>query len=137
MKYLPMDRLGARETSPKVIEFGIFLPGISSAAGYSVVVKIIHETDQYIQAIQPVIVKQDHSADPTYSDYWSGKMNLQTTPAPAGSTAWEAQGAMLIAIWSALPEGAPSTSSSIPTHERSVSGGFRPSPWVARHTTSL
>jgi hypothetical protein len=50
MNYLPMNTLGALEVSPKVIQFGIFLPGVDAAKGYAVSVKIIHETDQYLQA---------------------------------------------------------------------------------------
>jgi hypothetical protein len=36
MNYLPMYKLGARETSTKVIQVGIFLPGVDSAQGYAV-----------------------------------------------------------------------------------------------------
>lgn len=86
MNYLPMNKLGALETSPKVIQFGIFLPGIDSALGYSVSVKVIHETDQYLQALQPVLVAQEHSVDAVYGDYWSGQIDLNTAPAPAGSS---------------------------------------------------
>jgi hypothetical protein len=50
MNYLPMNQLGALEISPNVIQFGIFLPGVDSGQGYAVSVKIIHETDQYLQA---------------------------------------------------------------------------------------
>ena len=88
MNYLPMTKLGAQETSPKVIQFGIFLPGVTPTAGFSVSVKIIHETDQYIQSVQPVVLPQTHSMDATYSDYWSGTLDLTTQPAPASSKAW-------------------------------------------------
>jgi len=88
MNYLPMNSLGAREVSPKVIQFGIFLPGIDPAAGYSVAVKIIHETDQYLQAAQPALVAQTHSADATYGDYWSGQIDLNTAPPPPGSSSF-------------------------------------------------
>jgi len=88
MNYLPMNKLGAQETSPKVIQFGIFLPGVDSALGYSVSIKIIHEKDQYIQAVQPVLVAQAHSVDPVYGDYWSGQIDLNTAPPPSGSTAF-------------------------------------------------
>ena len=53
MNYLPMTKLGAQEVSPKVIQFGVFLPGVDASTGYAVSAKIIHETDQYIQAVQP------------------------------------------------------------------------------------
>lgn len=88
MNYLPMNSLGARETSPKVIQFGIFLPGVDSASGYSVSVKIIHEKDQYLQAVQPVVVPQMHSVDATYGDYWSGQINLNTAQPPASPSSF-------------------------------------------------
>ena len=85
MNYLAMNTLGALETSPKIIQFGIFLPGVDPAQGYAVSVKIIHETDQYLQAVQPVLIAQTHSVDPTYGDYWSGQINLNTATPPPGS----------------------------------------------------
>jgi hypothetical protein len=36
MDYLPMHKLGAREKSPKIVQFGIFLPGVDSGTGYAV-----------------------------------------------------------------------------------------------------
>jgi maltooligosyltrehalose trehalohydrolase len=86
MNYLPMNSLGALEISPKVVRFGIYLPGVDSAKGYAVSVKIIHETDQYLQGAQPALVTQAHSVDPTYGDYWSGQIDLNTAPAPSGSS---------------------------------------------------
>jgi maltooligosyltrehalose trehalohydrolase len=86
MNYLPMNSLGALEISPKVVRFGIYLPGVDSAKGYAVSVKIIHETDQYLQAAQPALVTQAHSVDPTYGDYWSGQIDLNTAPPPPGSS---------------------------------------------------
>jgi maltooligosyltrehalose trehalohydrolase len=88
MNYLPMNQLGARETAAGVISFGIFLPGIDPQNGYAVSVKIIHELDQYLQAVQPVLVAQSHSVDPTYGDAWSGQVVLAQVPAPAGSIGW-------------------------------------------------
>jgi maltooligosyltrehalose trehalohydrolase len=88
MDYLPLDKLGGRETSPGVIAFGIFLPGVDAQTGYGVSIKIIHEIDQYLQAVQPVLVPQAHSVDETYGDYWSGQINLAQTPPPTGSTAF-------------------------------------------------
>lgn len=83
-----MNKLGAQETSSKVIQFGIFLPGVDSGSGYNVSVKIIHETDQYLQAAQPAVVAQNHSVDATYGDYWSGTIDLNTAQPPPGSTAF-------------------------------------------------
>ena len=88
MNYLPMTKLGALEVSPKVVQFGVFLPGVDAAKGYSVSVKIIHETDQYIQAVQPVLVPQNHSVDAIYGDYWSGQIDLNTAAPPPGSSAF-------------------------------------------------
>ena len=86
MNYLSMNQLGALEISPKVLQFGIYLPGVDSGQGYAVSVKIIHETDQYLQAAQPALVTQAHSVDPTYGDYWSGQIDLNTAPPPPGSS---------------------------------------------------
>jgi maltooligosyltrehalose trehalohydrolase len=83
-----MNKLGALEISPKIIQFGIFLPGVDSAKAYAVSVKIIHETDQYMQVVQPVLVPQAHSVDSIYGDYWSGQLNLNTAPPPPGSSAF-------------------------------------------------
>ncbi|MGA9567544.1 MAG: alpha-amylase family glycosyl hydrolase [Candidatus Korobacteraceae bacterium] len=88
MNYLSMNSLGAVETSPKAVHFGIFLPGVDSGAGYAVSVKIIHEKDQYLQAAQPAVVAQTHSVDPTYGDYWSGQIDLNTATPLSGSTAF-------------------------------------------------
>ena len=88
MNYLPMNNLGALETSPKVVQFGILLPGVDPAHGYAVSVKIIHERDQYLQAAQPALVNQSHSVDATYGDYWSGQIDLNTAPPPAGSSSF-------------------------------------------------
>ncbi len=88
MNYLPMNTLGAQEISPKVIQFGIFFPGVDPSKGYAVSVKIIQETDQYLQAAQPAVVAQVHSVDPVYGDFWSGKIDLNTAAPPPGSTAF-------------------------------------------------
>jgi maltooligosyltrehalose trehalohydrolase len=88
MNYLPMNRLGALETAPKIVQFGILLPGVDPGDGYAVSVKIIHELDQYIQDAAPAVVTQSHSLDPIYGDYWLGQINLSTAPAPSGSSAF-------------------------------------------------
>jgi maltooligosyltrehalose trehalohydrolase len=92
VNYLPMSKLGAQETSPKVIQFGVYLPGVDPAAGYSVSVKIIHETDQYIQSVQPVVLPQTHSKDAVYGDFWSGTVDLTRQAAPPNAKAWGADG---------------------------------------------
>jgi len=92
MNYLPMNKLGAQEISPNVIQFGIFFPGVDAAKGYTVSVKIIHETDQYLQAAPPAVVPQAHSVDPAYGDFWSGQIDLTTAAVPPGSTAFGKSG---------------------------------------------
>ena len=87
MNYLPMNKLGAREIAPKVVQFGILLPGVDAGKGYAVSVKIIHEKDQYLQAAPPAVVTQAHSIDPSYGDYWSGQIDLNAATPPPGSTA--------------------------------------------------
>ena len=49
---LPLDVLGAVETAGTVT-FGLWLTWVSAADGNSVSVKIIHERDQFLQAIPP------------------------------------------------------------------------------------
>lgn len=85
MKFLPMNKLGAQEVRPKVIQFGVFLPGVDPAQGYTVSIKIIHESDQYMQAVPPVVVAQTHSVDPTYGDFWSSQLDLNPVAPAQGS----------------------------------------------------
>src|SRR5580658_1641047 len=88
MNYLPMNKMGAREIASKIVQFGIFLPGVDPADGYAVSVKIVHQVDQYIQSVLPAVVTQTHSVDPIYGDYWSGQIDLSTAPPPSGSSAF-------------------------------------------------
>jgi len=55
--------------------FGMFLPWVSAADGYRVVLKILHEKDQFLQGIRSKEFPLTHSVDPEYGDFWS-------TPAP-------------------------------------------------------
>lgn len=86
MNLLPLQKLGAREITPGVIQFGVYFPWVSSQDGNRVFVKIIHENDQFLQAIQPSAFELAHSLDPTYGDYWSCQVNISQTPGPAGSS---------------------------------------------------
>jgi maltooligosyltrehalose trehalohydrolase len=87
MNYLSMNKLGAVESSPNVIQFGIYLPGVDASKVYTVSVKIIHEIDQYLQAVQPLLVALVHSVDAPYGDYLSGQIDLNTaTPTPSSSS---------------------------------------------------
>jgi maltooligosyltrehalose trehalohydrolase len=86
MNLMPLQKLGAREITPGVIQFGVFFPWLSSLDGNRVFVKVIHENDQFLQAIQPISFEMAHAFDPTYGDYWSCQVNVPQTSGPAGST---------------------------------------------------
>jgi 1,4-alpha-glucan branching enzyme len=94
MKSLPLNRLGARERKdqPGVIDFGILLPDITETDG-DLIVRIIHERDQFLQEVPPVEVPLTHSTLDDLGDYWSGSVDT-TDPATKPSTArgWGAQG---------------------------------------------
>lgn len=87
MNLLPLNRLGAHETSPGVVQFGIFLPNIAPGTVQSVSVAVIAEADEIRTGISAVTIPLAHSIDPTYGDYWSGTVTLAAY-APAGGSAW-------------------------------------------------
>jgi 1,4-alpha-glucan branching enzyme len=87
MSLMPLDKLGAREVAPGTVEFGVFLPWVSARDGNRVRVKVIHEHDQFLQAVQPLVFDLAHSVDPLYGDHWGCRVTLGQVPAPAGS-AW-------------------------------------------------
>jgi glycosidase len=89
-----MDQLGAIETAPGNLRFGVFLPGLSPANTTSVSVSVITEADEILREIAAVSVALTHSANPTYGDYWSGGLTLTNYPAVAGSS-WGAAGTYL------------------------------------------
>ncbi len=76
MKQLPLDQLGPREISPGLVDFGVLLPWISAANGNHLFVKIIHERDQFIQAIQPLAFELQHDINADYGDMWSVKIDF-------------------------------------------------------------
>lgn len=76
MNRLPLEKLGAIESAPGIVTFGVFLPWISSESGNRLFIKIIHETDQFIKSIQPLAFELQHSADADYGDYWSLTLNF-------------------------------------------------------------
>lgn len=88
MKLLPLDKLGARETSPGMIDFGIFLPWVSARDGNRLWGKVIHENDQFLQEIPPLLFELSHSPDPDYGDYWSGKVSIDPGWKPHPKSAW-------------------------------------------------
>jgi hypothetical protein len=64
MELLPLDRLGAREITPLKIQFGVFFSLVFAPNGNQVFVKVIHEKDQFLQAIQPLRIP------PKYGRVW-------------------------------------------------------------------
>lgn len=88
MKLLPLHKLGTRESSPGVIDFGLFLPWVSAQDGNRLWVKVIHEKDQFIQEIQPLLFELSHSPDPDYNDYWSGRVTVDPGGKPHPKSAW-------------------------------------------------
>ena len=82
MNLLPLNKLGARETSPGVIDFGMFLPWVSANDGNRLWVKVIHEKDQFLQDIQPLEFELNHSIDPDYGDYWSVQIDINPASRP-------------------------------------------------------
>ncbi len=92
MKLLPLDKLGTHETSPGVVDFGLFLPWVSANDGNRLWVKVIHEKDQFLQDIQPVMFELSHSIDPDYGDYWSTRINIDPNAKPRPNSAWGSPG---------------------------------------------
>jgi 1,4-alpha-glucan branching enzyme len=92
MKLLPLSRLGARETSPGIVDFGLFLPWVSVENGNRLWVKIIHEKDQFLQNIPPLMFEMAHSNDPDYGDYWSVKVDVTSVPKPSPQSQWGSLG---------------------------------------------
>lgn len=79
MNYLPLNQLGPHESVPGVVNFGILLPWVSAAGGNRLFVKIIHERDQFIQAIQPLAFELQHNVNADYGDLWSTALDFNTT----------------------------------------------------------
>jgi hypothetical protein len=70
MRLLPMEKLGVHE-SDGICDFGLFLPWVSADQGNRLWVKVIHEKDQFLQEIPPMMFELTHSKDADYGDYWS------------------------------------------------------------------
>jgi maltooligosyltrehalose trehalohydrolase len=88
MNLLPMHKLGPRETPGNRVAFGFLLPWISGEQGYRLTVKVIHEKDQFIQAVQPKGFEMQHSIDPEYGDYWSAEVPILPADKPHPRSAW-------------------------------------------------
>src|ERR1035438_2528780 len=85
MKLLPIDQLGARETTPGTIEFGCILPGISRANGYAVTVRILHGLDQLMRNVKPNGIPLVEAPPIGGYDAWVGSVTPAVADALAGS----------------------------------------------------
>jgi maltooligosyltrehalose trehalohydrolase len=92
MNLLPLEKLGARCTPDGVANFGVFFPWVSEEDGNEIRVKIIHERDQFLQDIQPMVFKMEHSTDPEYGDYWSARVEIDSYSKPHPKSAWGTAG---------------------------------------------
>lgn len=88
MKLLPMDQLGPRELPGSRVRFGFLLPWVSAGNGNQLFVKIIHEEDQFLQAIPPKRFLLAHSVHPIYGDFWSGEITIDPAERSTPDSAW-------------------------------------------------
>ena len=91
-KLLPMNVLGAIEVNGTV-NFGVWMPWVAAADGNQVTVKIIHERDQFLQAVPPREFSLSFSNRPPHGAFWSASVPI-AGPAVAG-TSWGQPGTYL------------------------------------------
>ena len=91
LNLLPMGELGAIETNG-TLTFGLWLPWVSAADGNRVAVKIIHETDQFLQNVPPREFPLSHTVRDPYGDFWSVTVPIAGTPPAVAGSAWGAPG---------------------------------------------
>ncbi|MGA1870163.1 MAG: alpha-amylase family glycosyl hydrolase [bacterium] len=92
MKLLPLDQLGPHELANNKIRFGFLLPWVSAENGNKLSVKIIHETDQFLQTIPCKQFPLTHSVLPIYGDFWSGEISIKPQDRPTAKSAWGTPG---------------------------------------------
>src|SRR3954453_15196877 len=82
MPLLHLSKLGARETAPGVLDFGLYLPGVTGAIGAETKGKGIHERDQFLQEIDPLTFALANTAAPDFpdGDYWTVQVNTKAAP---------------------------------------------------------
>jgi 1,4-alpha-glucan branching enzyme len=103
MQLLPLNKLGPREVSPGSIHFGLFLPWVNAGDGHRLSVKIIHESDQFLQAIPALEFPLSHSMDPAYGDYWSAQVDIRASDRPTPASAWGQPGTYVYRFQLASP----------------------------------
>ncbi|MFZ2375726.1 MAG: alpha-amylase, partial [Methanothrix sp.] len=82
MNLLPLERLGARCTPEGIADFGVFLPWVSDENGNRISVKIIHETDQFLQDVPAKSFPMECSIDPKYGEYWHCQVEIDASEKP-------------------------------------------------------
>ncbi|MHC4944257.1 MAG: alpha-amylase family glycosyl hydrolase [Planctomycetota bacterium] len=92
MKLLPLDQLGPHELPDNRVRFGFLLPWVSATNGNALFVKVIHEEDQFLQAIPPKRFPLSHSVHPTYGDLWKGEITIDPADRPTPDSAWGRSG---------------------------------------------
>lgn len=92
MKLLPLEKLGPRELEGGAMQFGLILPWVNPSAGNRLWVKVIHEKDQFIQSIQPMVFEMAHATDPEYGDFWSARVDINADQKPRPNSAWGSEG---------------------------------------------
>lgn len=106
MKLLPLDLLGARETSPGIVEFGCLVPGVTASSGFSIEVLVIHSRDQFDQDIEPVGVRLEHRVPSPPGleeyDYWYGRLEFESR---ADTPNWGCHGAYVYRLRITRPDG--------------------------------
>jgi hypothetical protein len=78
---LPMDSLGAHENAG-VVSFGIWLPWVSAGDGFRLALRIIHERDQYLQAVAATEFAMTHEQRAPHGDYWSASVPIAGASPP-------------------------------------------------------
>ncbi len=92
MKLLSLDELGPHELPGMRVRFGFLLPWVSAADGNTLYVKVIHETDQFLQKIMPKRFPLTHSMHPQYGDFWQGEIAVDAGTRSSPSSAWGTPG---------------------------------------------
>jgi len=91
LNLLPLGTLGAIEDNG-VVTFGLWLPWVSAGDGNVVSVKIIHETDQFLQRVAPREFPLNHSVRAPYGDFWSATVPIAGTAPEIAGSAWGTAG---------------------------------------------
>ncbi len=79
---IDLEEVGSHVDPAGRVRFGIYLPGITAAKGYSVLVRIIHAADQFTPEIPPVDFPL--AFDPTHElGLWSATVDIPAHADPA------------------------------------------------------